>query len=248
VFPRITCIPVAFAHALVTHEDFRFPLGGDVPPQRSLIKLVNSLPGHTSSETFRYTPAPGPINHGCPPTHYAGYQSQAHVIFESSSTTSYNVAAKFHADNCFGFDEGGSPNDYQLGGLMETNSSMLAFQSQTYQDPNCNEFLHFHISDFIHPDQLNVGYGAPAGIDSSTDNVTPPSQGIQPPPAPMMNTNVVQQLVQCSYTRCAKTFTRESDRRRHENTVPGSQTYFCPIVGCRKNRRAGYFQGYCRAD
>jgi hypothetical protein len=66
----------------------------------------------------------------------------------------------------------------------------------------------------------------------------------QPFPAP-------QQLapagrIPCTQPGCTRTFTRDSDRIRHNNTVHGARqaVYLCPVAGCPKSQG----MGYSRAD
>jgi hypothetical protein len=51
----------------------------------------------------------------------------------------------------------------------------------------------------------------------------------------------------CIHLGCSASFTRDSDRIRHNTSVHGVKgRHFCPIAGCAKSQGMGI--GYCRSD
>jgi hypothetical protein len=150
----------------------------------------------------------------------------------------------------YSIDTTASLNEYGMSGLVRTNDFASATQSQAFYLPS-NDFLPFSANDYVNPQHLAVQGAPPLVLDLNANLIALPSnQAIPPLLAPIVNTNVVavQQRIACSYTPCPKAFARDSDRRRHENTVHGGQKYFCPIIGCPKTGATSYFHGYTRSD
>jgi hypothetical protein len=148
-----------------------------------------------------------------------------------------SIAASFFTSNIsdFGAPGFGAPGfdalDFGAPGFDALEFGALDFDAPDFGAPD------FGAPDFGAPDFGAFGFGAFPDLSGSVAiQQAPPSlpSAPQQPPTP--------QRFHCAQVGCIKSFTRDSDRIRHQNAVHNARQglYLCPVPGCPKSHGTGY--------